>query len=126
MKRFWIGICVLALLAAAGLWGIGWMQRSCKPICRQLEQASQASLTGHWEQAAACFGQARAQWERWRDLAAAFTDHSLLEAAEGLLAQLQIYAKTRDAAAFAAGCAQLSQLVYTIADSHLPTWQNLL
>lgn len=126
MKRFWIGLCVLALLLATGLWSTNRMVQAHAPISDALAQASQAALTGNWKQATVFLDTARRQWENWVDFSAAFTDHSMLENAEGLFAELGVYEKSNNLLPFAAGCVQLSQLIRAIAESHLPNWQNLL
>lgn len=126
MKRLWIGLGVLVLLAGLGLGTTAVVQQAHEPIHRQLAQASQAALAGNWEQATALFEDARQHWADWDDAAAAFADHSQLETADGLFAQIQIYAQSRDATAFAAGCAQLSRLIRNLAESQLLKWKNLL
>lgn len=126
MKRFWIGICVLALLLASGFAVTGFMERCHDPISRELEQAAQAALAGDWTAALAAAAAAREHWERCRDFTAAFCDHSVLEEMDGLFAQTEVYAAGRDALSFAATCAYLSRLADAVAQSHLPKWQNLL
>ncbi len=126
MKRFWIGICVLVILLAAGLGVTVLMRRTNDPIQEQLILASQAALAENWAQATALFEDARARWEDWSDAAPAFIDHSLLETADGLFAEIRIYGQAHDSTAFAAGCAQLSQLIRTITESQSPSWQNFL
>lgn len=126
MKRFWIGLWVLLFLLATGLGVTILMRKTHDSIQDQLAQASQVALDKNWEQATALFEDARARWEDWSDTASAFTDHSLLETADGLFAEIRVYAQTHDSTAFAAGCAQLSRLIHTIAESQSPSWQNLL
>ena len=126
MKRLWIGLVVLVLLVCLGLGATLFVQQVHEPISRQLLQASQAALTDDWGQAMVLFQDVKQRWADWNNAAAAFADHNQLEAADGLLTQIQIYAQSRDSTAFAAGCAQLSRLIRTIAESQLPNWQNLL
>ena len=126
MKQLWIGLGVLVLLVCLSLGITVLVQRAHEPISRQLAQASQAVLTGNWEQATALFEDSMQRWEGWSDAAGAFVDHSQLEAADGLFVQIQVYAQSRDAIAFAAGCAQLSRLIQSLAESQLPNWQNIL
>lgn len=126
MKRLWIGLGVLVFLVCLGFGTTILVQRAQEPISRQLVQASQAALSGSWEQATALFEDSMQRWERWSDAAAVFADQSQLEAADGLFAQIRVYAQRRDATAFAAGCAQLSRLIQALAESQLPNWQNLL
>ena len=126
MKRFWIGLGILFLLLGAGFGITHYVEQAHRPISDALAQASHAALAGNWAQAARHSTQAKQQWESCRDLAAAFADHSVLELAESLFAEVDIYAETGDIPSFAATCAHLSRLVNAIAESHLPKWQNLL
>ena len=126
MKRFWIGLCVLTLLLTLGLGVAAFMEWAHRPISRQLEQASQAALQGDWEAGVRYAGEAQARWDAWGDFTAAFADHTVLEEAEGLFAQIRVYADAGDPVSFAAACAHLSRLTKAIAESHWPKWQNLL
>lgn len=126
MKRFWIGLIVLAVLLIMGS-GVTWfIETSHKPISQHLALAAQAALAGNWEQALALFEQVQQHWERCSDFTAAFADHSVLEEVDALLAEIGVYAHAKDPVSFAAACAHLSQLAKAIAESHLPKWQNLL
>lgn len=126
MKRFWIGICVLAVLLAAGIAVTYVMERCHEPISRELDAASQAVLAGDWNRAVGSAEAAFEKWQRCRDFTAAFADHSVLEEVECLFAQIQVFAAGRDTLSFAAACAHLSRLTDAVAQSHLPKWQNLL
>lgn len=126
MNRFWIGLGVLAFLLALGLGITFFMERTHGPISQTLEQASQAALSDDWAQALRLSQQARQQWDACSDFTAAFIDHSMLELAESLFAEVQVYGETGDSHAFAATCAHLSRLTHAIAQSHLPKWQNIL
>lgn len=126
MRRFWIGIGVLTLLLALGLGSTVFMKRVHQPISTDLEQASKAVLQGNWEIATACAQQALAKWESCSGFTAALADHDVLEAAECLFAQIQVYAAVQDPVSFSAACAHLSRLTKAIGESHLPKWENLL
>lgn len=126
MKRFWIGICVLAVLLALGSGVTYFMETAHRPISHDLIQAAEAALAGDWDQALALSQNARQQWDICSDFTAAFADHSVLEEADALFAEIGVYAAAEDPVSFAAVCAQLSQLTKAIAESHWPKWQNLL
>ena len=126
MKRVWIGLCVLSLLLAAGLGITCFMERAHRPISTDLMQASQAVLQGNWEEGLACAQAAQEKWTAHSDFTAACADHAVLEEAEGLFAQIQVYAAARDSVSFSATCAHLSRRIQAIAESHLSKWQNLL
>ncbi len=123
MKRFWLGITVLAVLLALG-WGVAFFMERCHtPISIELMTAAKVSQPEHASQHAQS---AHRRWLHCRDFTAAFADHSVLEEIDALFAEIDIYASAGDRLSFSAACAHLSELVKAVAESHLPKWQNLL
>lgn len=126
MKRFWIGVCVLAVLLVSGWVTTAAIERCHAPISQELSMAAQAALTGDWTRAVQLSEDATQKWQRCRDFTAAFADHSVLEEMESLFAEVEIYRQAESYLSFAAVCAHLSRLADAVAQSHLPKWQNLL
>lgn len=126
MKRLWIGISVLALLLVCGSVVTVFMERSHRPISKNLVQAADAALAGNWSHATALVNRAQAKWQRCKPLTATFADHSILEETDSLLAEIKLYANARETLSFTAACIRLSQLTEAISKSHRPSWQNFL
>lgn len=126
MKRFWIGICILALLLAGSAAICVGMQRVHAPIAAQLSQAAEAALSGDPESAEALFYRANARWEKYHRFTAAFADHTPMDEMDTLLEEAEVYAAAQEQPHFAAVCAHLSVLAAAIADSHTLSWWNLL
>lgn len=126
MKRFWIGISVLAILLASGWVVACFMDRCHAPIGDALAEASQVALEGHLAQASQIAQQAQKQWLHCRDFTAAFADHSVLEEMDALFAEIAVCAAAQDTISFSAACARLAELAKAVAESHCPKWQNLL
>jgi thioredoxin-like negative regulator of GroEL len=126
MKRFWIGITVLTLLLILGIFSTVLLSRSHLPIRDTLEQAAVAALAGDLGQADQLLKKAKVQWDRNRLWAAALVEHGVLEEAECLFAEAEVYAKAANRQALAAACARLAQIMDTIAQSHQTSWQNVL
>ena len=126
MKRLQIGIGVLLVLLISGITVSWFMANMHRPLARQLQQAAQAAMAEDWPSALAQAGNARQSWVDRQHLVAAFADHTPMDALEGLFAELEIYAQAREKEHFAATCVQLAQLAEAMADSHSPTWWNLL
>lgn len=126
MKRSKLGCLLLLLLLVTGLLS-GWiMERLTEPVSRTMEAASEAALREDWAEALALAEFARTRWEKHWNLCAVFADHTPMENINGLFAQLEIYAQSRDAQNFAAVCAQLREDIQAIGDAHSFTWWNLL
>lgn len=126
MRRFVIAVSMLLALLALGC-GITWaMARVHRPMARQLEQAAAAAMAEDWENALALSDEAWRAWQKWRRFTASVADHTPMDEAEGLFAQLQTFAQARERVHFAATCNQLARLADAMADSHDPAWWNFL
>ncbi len=126
MKRFWIGISILALLLACGWAVAAYTKQTFLPISRDLELASEAAITMGQTEAEQLAGQAYANWLRCRDWTSAVADHEVLEEINSLFAEIQVYAAAEDMVSFSAVCAYLSGVTQAVAESHQSIWQNLL
>ena len=126
MRRQWIGVGLLLAVLILGIVLTTAFDRIHRPLADKLEAASQAALAEDWTQAERLIGEARGQWQRHRDFAAAVADHEPLEEMESWFAQLEVLAQLREADEFAAGCAHLAMLARAMADSQAITWWSLL
>lgn len=126
MKRLWIGISVLAVLLVCSCVVTFFMERSHRPISEHLVQAAEAALAGNWSHATALVNQAQAKWQHCKPFTATFADHSILEETDSLLAEIALYASTRETLSFTVACIRLSQLAEAVSQSHWPSWQNFL
>ena len=126
MKRCRFGavlLMVLLILGAVSAWA---MIRGNRPVSEQIKQAGEAAFLGDWTSAEEQFRQAKVRWENQFPFCAALADHEPMENINGLFAQLEIYARIRDAEGFAAACALLSEDVEAIGEAHRLNWWNLL
>ena len=123
MWRFWIGISLMLALLGAGIYSAWAVNNVHTPIAETLEQA--ASVT---DQAAAnaLLAQALSDWERHWYNTAVVTDHAPMEEVDGLFAQAKSYGQTGKMEDFAALCMRIAQYIRATAESHKPTWWNLL
>lgn len=126
MKRFWIGISILAVLLVSGWLVQRGMDAIHRPIADDLEQAAQAALDEDWETALSLAQRAHARWEKYHHFTAAFADHNPMDDLDGLFAELEIFAQEREMPHFAAVCLHLQQLADAMAESHGINWWNLL
>ena len=125
MKRSWIGcglLLVLLILSIGATWA---MVAIHDPIEADLQQAARYVTQGDWENADLLFRQAKENWERRAHFRACFADHTPMEEIDGAFAMLETYRQTREDAAFAAGCRELSVKAAAIGEAHEPTWWNL-
>lgn len=126
MKRLWIGIILLALMLAGGIWITVVSARSNGEIGQLLQSAGDAALTGQWQQAAHYYTEALAGWEKKHHATAALTDHEPMEEIDSLFAEARVYLRSKDPAAFSACCASLSVFIEAIGDAQSVHWWSLL
>lgn len=126
MGRFWLGVCLLAVLLGAGLWVSSAMDDLHTPIAETLEKAAQQSMEGDVDGGIALAQQAKAHWEKHWHRTASIADHSPMDEIDGLFAQMDIYARTGQPVEFAAHCARLAKLVEAVGEAHSANWWNLL
>lgn len=126
MKRCWFGLGLLIVLLAGSIFVTWHMGRSHEPMAEAVTQAAERALTGDWGNAEALAGKARASWEKNWGISAAFADHEPMEEINGLFAQLEVYAASRDSLGYAAVCAQLRTALEAMGDAHGFVWWNLL
>ena len=117
-----LGAAILGALLVLGLWSGKAIGDGYDPICKTLEAASQAALSGDLEEAKALAKTAQGRWdEAWRKVAAV-TSHTPMDEIDSLFAQALL---RREGVTFAAECARLSKLVEACAETHRLTWWNL-
>lgn len=126
MKRSKIGAWLLIGLLVIGLLSSWGMVKYSEPIGEAAAEAAEAALREDWNRAEALVGQARTRWYKYWGFCAAFADHEPMENINGLFAQLEVYAQSRDPQNFAAVCAQLSEDAKAIGEAHSLKWWNLL
>lgn len=126
MKRLWIGISFLVILLTGGiLLSLGMVNLHSR-ISDRMAAASQAALAQNWNEALRLSESACEDWEKYRHVTAAFTDHEPIEEMDSLFLRLEIYQEPLQSTEYAAVCSHLSQLSGAIAESHSLTWWNLL
>ena len=124
MKRFVLGILLLAVLFIGSL-GIGrGMEIMHQPVIRDLNRAAELALSGATEAAQAAAAAAKETWqENWK-FTAAISDHTPMQEVDDLFAALPAYLP--EAEEFAANCLQLVQRTAAVIRDHTLSWWNLL
>ena len=126
MGRLFLGIGLLLLLLALGIWVAVAMNDLHTPVTDMLETAAQQAMAGDLEQGISLARQAKDHWSyHWRRTASV-SDHTPMDEIDGLFAQMDVYAQTGMVTEFAAYCTRLAELIDCISDAHSLTWWNLL
>lgn len=126
MKRLWIGIGLLAGILAAGLLIPEYLEFAHGPILDDLDRAAELAMEEQWDRAVYLTERAEEKWQKKRPVTASLTDHEPMDDIDGMFAQLKIYARTRDAAAFSGTCVYLRSQLNVLGDYHELNLWNLL
>lgn len=125
MKRFLIGVALLAVLLLCGVLSTIDLSQSFEPMAEQLQRASRAALDENWQDAQALTQMVQQQWLGHWTFTAVFSDHEPMEQIDGLFAQLEVYSE-KEQTTYAALCARLAQELTDLGEDHIFTWWNLL
>lgn len=126
MKRFRIGVILLAVLLVLSLGVQLFMGKTQQPIAAALAAAGENARSGHWDAAKQYADAASDRWQESWHLTAALADHGPMEDIDSLMAQLPSYLAQRDGAEFSALCAELIRRVTAMSNAHRLTWWNIL
>lgn len=126
MKRIWLGLGILALFLALGLWSGHSMQSLHTPLAHNLEKAADAALSGDFAAGKEWAQKAKKQWDDQWNPSAVLADHTPMDEIDSQFARLEVFAQTENTEAFAASCRQLAQLITATAEAHSFTWWNIL
>ena len=126
MKRIWIGIVLLGVLFLGGVGTGEFMEQAHNPVARDVQRAGELALQGEWALAQALVKRGQDRWEEKWPVTAAIADHEPMDEIDALFAQLDIYARAKDAQAYSALCAHLASLLDAISQSHSFNWWNLM
>ena len=126
MGRLWIGIGILVIMLAMAV-GLLWGSRVFfEEFSDNLEDAGHLALAGNWTAAAEKAAKSRAQWEKYRHLWSAFTDHEPMEQMQELFSWLEVYQQKQLEVDYATVCSSLVQVAEAIDESHSLKWWSVL
>ncbi|MGM9603245.1 MAG: DUF4363 family protein [Faecousia sp.] len=126
MKRFWLGIAILAVLLGLSFAVQGVMGKIHNPMAEDLERSADFALAGDWEQATHYYAKARHTWEHYHGMTASVADHSPMDELDMLFAELSALCAEKETVHFAATCRSASRMAEAMADAHTFAWWNLL
>lgn len=126
MKRLWLGLGLVALILAAGVFLEQRLEKWHHPQAEALEQAADWARQEDWQRTRELLRGTRQDWQKHRDLAAALVNHGIVDEIDIRFAQLEVYAAEENRADFCAGCAGLVLQLRNVPKFHGFDWWNLL
>lgn len=126
MNQLWLGIAILVLFLALGMFVGAAVDSTHVEIAQELENAAELVLQENDALGRQQAQSAKNKWEKCWGWTAAVADHAPMDEIDGLFAQLKAFEAPEDRAHYAAICAQLAKLVNAMAEAHRLSLQNLL
>ncbi len=126
MKRLFIGIAVLSLLLALGVFLSCATEKVYAPIAAQLDTAAECALSGDPEGGKTQALSAQEKWHRWKKATTTVADHTPMEDIDHLFREMEIYAATGEIPHFAACCVNLAAMIRDMGEAHRLNLWNLL
>ena len=125
-RRFLLGLVLLLLVLSFAIGTAMGMKTIHAPGETALTQAAQLALEGNMEQAVPLAQSAYARWQKYRDITAAFADHTPMDDTERLFQEMLVYAKTEEIPHFVSCCRQLSVMLKATYEAHSFSFRNIL
>ena len=126
MKRFWLGLGILAGLLILGFWVQHSSEKLHKPVVDALKKAQTAAAAEDWAQTEKQIEQAQAQWHSAMDIRAAVCDHDYLEEINTGFAAVNVWRNAKDPSATAAVCAELISRIDALEEAQHLSLRNVL
>lgn len=126
MKRFWLGVVLLAVLLICGILLGLWVDRTYAELSGELNHACELATREQLLLADPIVRKAYDRWLACRKATAALADHTPMEEIDRLFRELDVYMRMDESPHYAATCAQLGALLQAMADSHSVSWWQLL
>lgn len=126
MRRFWLGLGLMAGLLVGGLFLSGKFSQIHAPMAEKLTRAADAARESDLSAASTWLEDAWQDWEKFRNFSASVTDHGPMGEMEGLFAEARYFGLTGDTEELAATCGRLAALSRAMADSQKVNWWSLL
>ena len=124
MKRFVVGVILLAILLSGSVVVSRRMEQLQNPVVQELKDALSLAAEGAGDAAVAAVKLAREEWENGWKFFAAFADHEPMEEVDDLFSAVTEYLP--DSQEFAACCQQLIQRTAAVVRDQAISWWNLL
>lgn len=124
-KRFLFGVLLLLLVLLFSM-GVAFGMRAIhRPAEEALSHASQLALQGDMDTALSLAQNAHSRWLRYKNITAAFADHTPMDDTERLFREMEIYAQTGETPHFSACCSELAAMVRAMYETHGFSLKNL-
>lgn len=126
MKKLWLGLGLLAALAALGLGVLGVMTEKSQRAEALLVRASEAAEAGNMARALDWAVRARQVWQAATPAIDAVTSHEETDEMQCALAELLALGRGGQREDFLALCARLRVMAAHLREMERPRWYNLL
>ena len=125
-RRLFLGVGILVLVLSLCIGTAFGMQAIHKPSEEALTQAARIAAAGNMADALPLARAAFDRWQKFRNITAAFADHTPMDDTERLFREMLVYGETGEGPHFAACCSQLSAMLRATYETHGFSIKNIL
>lgn len=126
MKKGWIAVALLVLMAALAVWHVSALNTLTRELAGTLERAEALAEDGDWAQALRLTQQAEGRWEDNRTYLHITLDHAVTDQISAGFAETLELLECQEAGEYSAAAARLKAQLLLLGEGELPTLENLL
>lgn len=126
MKRGWLAVALLALLAGVSVWHTLSVDALTAELTDTLERAEAEAETGAWDEALRSTQQARARWDGAGVHLHITLDHAVMDEVSVGFAETLEFLEQREAGEYSAANARLIERIRLLGEMERPVPENLL
>ena len=126
MKRGWLAVALLVLMAAVALWHVWYVDGLARDPTAALERAETMAEGQDWQQAAALTRQAQARWDEAGVLLHITMDHAVMDEVSVGFAETLEFLELEEGGEYSAANARLMERLALLSEMERPGVENLL
>ncbi len=126
MKKGWLAVGFLVLMAALGLWHVTALGDLTEGLCRDLTQAEALTEGGDWTKASRLTAHASQRWDDRQVYLHITLDHETTDQISVSFAEVTEFLEHREAGEYSAANARLMEQLELLGTAERPLLENLL
>ncbi len=126
MKRGWLAVALLVLMAALALWHVWYVTALTDELTAALERAEDLAESQDWQNAAVLTRQAQDRWHNASILLHITLDHEVMDEVSVGFAETMEFIQHQERGEYSASNARLMERLALLGEMERPSVENLL
>lgn len=126
MKKGWLAVAFLIIMAALGLWHVDTLGDLTDSLCRDLTQAESLTESGDWAQAGELTAHAAQRWDDRQMYLHITLDHEATDQISVSFSEVTEFLEHQEAGEYSAANARLMEQLELLGTAERPLLENLL